>query len=184
MGAFGGGGVWLFRKGAWEPLIQLGAGEASSAAQLLPDGDHVLVTILRLADQQRTGHVIIQDIKSGARTLVAERASDAVYFANGYIVYVKDGVLLAHPFDVASLKSTGEPVRIVDGVRSANVINATMQYALSANGTLAYVPGQPMPAALAMDLVITDRQGHIEHLHLPPAPYKTPRISPDGECLP
>jgi Tol biopolymer transport system component len=40
-----------------------------------------------------------------------------------------------------------------------------------------------MPAALAMDLVITDRQGHIEHLHLPPAPYETPRISPDGGML-
>jgi len=183
LGAFGGGGVWLLRNDAWQQLIQLDASEATSSAQLLPDGEHVLLTILRLADPQRTGDVVIQDVKSGARIKVAERASDAVYFANAYITYVKDGVLLAHPFDVVALKPTGAPVRLVDGVQSANNINATMQYGLSTNGTLAYVPGQAMPAALAMDLVVSDRQGHVEHLHLPAAPYETPRISPDGRML-
>jgi len=183
LGAFGGGGVWLLRGDSWQRLIHLAADEAASSAQLLPDGEHVLLTLLRLADPQRAGDVVIQNIKSGARTKVAERASDAVYFASAYIVYVKDGVLLAHPFDVVALKATGAPVHIVDGVQSANTINATMQYGLSANGTLAYVPGQAMPAALAMDLGISDRQGHAEHLHLPSAPYEMPRISPDGRML-
>jgi len=185
VGAFGGGGIWLLRKGAstWEPLVQLDASEATSAAQLLPDGDHVLFTLLPLGDPRRTGQIVIQNIKSGARTVVADAGSDAVYFGNTYIVYVRNGVLLALPFDVNALKPTGDPVILVEGVRSANIVNATMQYGLSENGTLAYLPGQPMPAALAMDLVISDRTGQLEHLHLPPAPYETPRVSPDGRTI-
>ena len=45
---------------------------------------------------------------------------------------------------------------------------------------LAYVPGQRLAPALALDLVKVNRKGEVQHLHLPPAPYEAPRVSPNG----
>ena len=78
------------------------------------------------------------------------------------------------------MRVTGEAVAVVEGVRAANIVNATTHFAVSSSGTLAYVPGQPLPPALALDLVIVQRSGEARQLHLPPAPYESPRVSPDG----
>lgn len=123
--------------------------------------------------------IAIQSVHTGERTIIAENGSDARYVPSGHILYVADGVLTAVPFDTGTMRPAGPPVPVVRGIQAANFVNATMHYGVADNGTLVYVPGQPLPARMALDLVITDRAGGLEHLYLPPAAYETPRVSPD-----
>ena len=53
-----------------------------------------------------------------------------------------------------------------------------VQFALSNDGTLVYVPGQALGASATMSWV--DREGREEPLALPPNNYARPRLSPDG----
>jgi len=55
-------------------------------------------------------------------------------------------MLSAVPFDSGSMRPTGSPVPVVQGIQAANFVNATMHYAVADNGTLVFVPGQPLPA--------------------------------------
>src|SRR5262249_17310988 len=55
------------------------------------------------------------------------------------------------------------------------------QLALSANGTVVYVPNRPESAE--RQLVSVDRTGAGAPLAAPPRAYSTPRLSPDGRKL-
>jgi serine/threonine-protein kinase len=181
----GANGVFLFPPDSTDGrrIVETLAGEAVSSAQMLPGGQHVLMTLLSLSPQRpgsATGQVVVHALQSGTRTQVIDSGSDARYVRSGHIVYAANGALYAMEFDVKTLRARGEPWAVVEGVRATNIINATTHYTVSDTGTLAYVPGQPVPPALALDLVQTDRKGGVRHLHLPAAPYEWPRVSPDG----
>jgi serine/threonine-protein kinase len=181
----GAGGVFLFPPGATDSsrIVELAPGEAASSAQMLPGGKHVLMTLLTLTPLRpgsATGQVLVQSLESGSRTPVVPNGSDARYVPSGHIVYAANGALYAVDFDVQTLRTIGSPLVVAEGVRATNIINATTHYGVSDNGVLVYVPGQRLPPALALDLVRVDRNGDVTHLHLPPAPYEAPRVSPDG----
>jgi serine/threonine-protein kinase len=184
----GASGVYLFPPDSTDGrrIIELAAGEAVSSAEMLPGGEHVLMTILSLSPGRpgsATGQVVVHALQNGSRTTVIESGSDARYLPSGHIVYAAGGALYAMEFDVETRRARGEPWAVVEGVRATNVINATTHYAVSDTGTLVYVPGQPMSPALALDLVQSDRKGGVRFLHLPAAPYETPRVSPDGRLV-
>ena len=90
---------------------------------------------------------------------------------------------MAQPFDVDRLAVTGEPVAVLQGVRNPGA-NTAADYALSASGTLVYVPSGAAGTATGA-LVWVDRAGRIteqavaEPLELP----REPRLSPDGRRL-
>jgi Tol biopolymer transport system component len=67
-------------------------------------------------------------------------------------------------------------VPLVEGVRTES---STVQYSVSASGTLAYVPGSVSDAART-DLALIDRKGAVTALKLPAGSHATPRLSPDG----
>jgi len=184
----GASGVYLFPPDSADGrrIIELAEGEAASSAEMLPGGEHVLMTLLSLSPGRpgsATGQVVVQALQTGSRTTVIESGSDARYVPSGHIVYAAGGALYAMEFDVETRRGIGEPWAVVEGVRATNVINATTNYAVSDTGTLVYVPGQPVPPALALDLVHNDRKGGVRFLHLPAAPYETPRVSPDGRLV-
>ena len=56
------------------------------------------------------------------------------------------------------------------------------QFAISPNGTLAYVPGGIRPED-RRTLVWVDRNGDVEPLEAPPRSYWSPRLSPDGNRI-
>ena len=89
---------------------------------------------------------------------------------------------MAVPFDLAKLAVTGGAVPVVEGVgRAASGAGGQAQFAVSASGTLAYVPG---PARAGRDdLFFFDRKGNAQALNLPPGIYLFPRVSPDGKWL-
>jgi len=84
------------------------------------------------------------------------------------------------PFDLAALEVTGDSVQVVQGVRQTPT--STVDYAISNNGTLVYVPSTSS-GGLNLTLVWVDRKGQEEPLAAEPHGYETPRISPDGSRL-
>ncbi len=86
---------------------------------------------------------------------------------------------MAVPFDLAALEVTGDSVPVVQGVSQMSI--GSVDYAISDNGTLVYVPGSSQGPELT--LVWVDREGAVEPLGAPPGDYRDPRLSPDGRRL-
>ncbi len=78
------------------------------------------------------------------------------------------------PFDLAALEVTGDSVPVVQGVRQAL---SSVDYALSDQGTLVYVPSQQY----AQRLVWVDRKGTESQIIQDEVSFGSPRISPDGK---
>ncbi len=88
-----------------------------------------------------------------------------------------DNALLAVRFDPRSLRVNGPAVPVLTGVRSAT---AGAQYAMVANGLLAFAPGRN---AAVGRLVWANERGELDTLPLPEAVYGQPDISPDSTLL-
>jgi serine/threonine-protein kinase len=112
----------------------------------------------------RTKVVVTRDIQSAA----------PLGFVDGHLVFIaSSGAVTAISFDLQSLRPSGEPVPLEDGV----VIDPTggAKASLSASGTLFYLKGRAeyQPVLVKNGSVPTPL---LRELHV----YSTPRFSPDG----
>jgi serine/threonine-protein kinase len=155
---------------------------------LLPGGEWAVGALL-------SGQIALLSLRDGTEMAITRRGVvplDSVRQADllfgtsprwigpGYLVYgAGDGDLMAMPFDGAARRVRGEPVRLVAGVR----IEAGFGYAaftVSHDGTLVYLPGRNQRY---VNIAFLDRNGAIDTLPFPRAPYTQTRISPDGSTL-
>jgi Tol biopolymer transport system component len=113
----------------------------------LPDGKHFLFSDL--------ARIYVTSIDGGQPQPLVEAPSRAEYSA-GRLLYVKDGSLLAQPFDPVSLKLSGSPQRVAERIGSGATSSIDSAFSVSANGALAYWEGPSVPLA---DLVWLDRAG-------------------------
>jgi serine/threonine-protein kinase len=99
--------------------------------------------------------------------------------------------LFARRFDLTELRTSGDSVPVVDGVRrgagGGSFLNARLfspaQFAVASNGTLVFVPGPASLSLLRRQLAISTQDGTALPLKIPPGPYEYPRVSPDGRRL-
>ena len=120
------------------PVTQLDtdANEASHTyPNFLPDGEHFLFMV-RSALPGRGG-VFVSSLGSRERARVLADVSPAVYVEPGYVLFHRDGTLMAQPFDVARLATTGEAAPIAEAVQF-NTTLRNASFAASQNGTVAY----------------------------------------------
>ncbi len=61
------------------------------------------------------GQAQVGSLDSTASTFVLEARSNAVYH-DGYLLFVRKGILLAQPFDLETVKLTGEGVPLAEQV--------------------------------------------------------------------
>ncbi len=127
-------------------------------ATFLPDGRHFLY----MAGTHNAGlkneanAVYAGELGSDLKKLVLRARSNVVY-ASGQLLYVRDRVLLAQPFDPERLELAGEPVPIADQVNyDTGYFRAV--FAASEDGLLAYQTGATGDAGAQLAWV--DRQGH------------------------
>jgi hypothetical protein len=92
-----------------------------------------------------------------------------------YLLFLREGALMAQTFDPASPELKGDPVRIADGVGSFNNFG---YFGASSNGVLAYRTGAELGTAVTQ-LTWFDRQGS-KAPALPLGFYASPALSPDG----
>jgi Tol biopolymer transport system component len=171
-----------------EVTTTLGEGEVVHMhPRLLPDGETLLFGT-RAEDSRdwKSTTIVAQSLSTGERSTLVTWGSDARYAPSGHLVFMRQGDLVAAPFDPRRLELTGPPVIVVEGVQHAvntvNSIAATYggQFSISNNGTLAHIPGGVWPAAKCAPVWV-DRNGQQELLKIPPGTYFGMRISPDNQ---
>lgn len=79
-------------------------------------------------------------LADGRVELVLDRAADPHLIQADTLIFLRGSTLLAVGFDADALRPLGEPVLALEGVRS-EMWAGTADWDVSANGTLAYVPG-------------------------------------------
>ena len=149
--------------------------------QLLPGGEVLLFTVRTGAGRWDDGQIVVQTVKGGPRKVVVQGGTDGRFVPTGHLVYARDGVLFAVPFDPRRLEVTGGAMLIADGVvESFGGGTGAAQFGISSTGTLVYVAGS---ATAKRNLVWLDSEGREEVLPTEPRGYVYPRISPDGTRL-
>jgi Tol biopolymer transport system component len=165
--------------GAPQPLMPARQAGAIAGPVLLPGGRGVLFHAFGDAAGDR---VAVLDLDTGEEKTVIDGGSNPAYLDTGHIVFARGDTLMAGPFETSELAVAGEPVALVQGIRRDS--GGAADYALSATGTLVYVPGRaeaPPQAAV----VWVDRAGEITGRAVPElvANPRDPRLSPDGQRL-
>ena len=100
-----------------------------------------------------------------------------VEYANGHLLFVREGTLYAQPFDVEAVKTDGEPVRLVDEV-SVDSTNAQASFSASTTGVLVYGT-LTAPDRLAW----FDHSGHEVSEAVPAGNYGGLDVSADGRRI-
>jgi eukaryotic-like serine/threonine-protein kinase len=195
----GRGGTWspngtiLFSPSTGDPLyrvpaeggipspvtaLDVPAGEVSHRwPWFLPDGRHFLYTG-RNSDPTRTA-VRVGDINSKSTQKLVAVASNAVYTAPGFLLYTREGALMARRFDAGALRFTGEPFAVAPQV-DVIVGNVQAAFAASDAGVLAYYAGGGTSNS---QLAWFDRSGARAGNIGEPGSYVKPALSPDGYSL-
>jgi serine/threonine-protein kinase len=156
--------------------LDASAGEFSHRwPELLPDGDIVLYTVGTLGSWDDAA-IVAQSLSTGRRALLVQGGTDPHYLKSGYLVYAHGGALMAVPLDVKSLKTSGQPVRVLDNIVESP--DGAAQLAVARSGDTVYVPAAA--SSTERRLLSVDRSGTSVALAAPPRAYSTPRLSPDG----
>jgi serine/threonine-protein kinase len=144
----------------------------------IPGTDAVIFTSFRLPLME--SRIELYSKATGERRVLVENAVYGRYVAAGFIVFVRDGVMLAAPFNRDTLEFTGSPVPMLEDMFVA-IFEGNSQYAISDRGTLAWVPASIVQPP--REVVTIDRDGREEILLEADRRYGMPALSPDGRSL-
>jgi serine/threonine-protein kinase len=160
------------------PLTHLQKGEVSHRSpEFLPGGKSLLFMAGTSSfNWGEEAHVVAQQENNDRRDLVTGAVSPK-YASTGHLVYAQGGNVLAAPFDAQRLTITGPAAPLVEGVLQSRITGVT-QYAISNNGSLAFISG-----GMRTDLrkfIWVGRNGKEQPIAAPIRAYLFPRLSPDG----
>ncbi|HYE84845.1 MAG TPA: winged helix-turn-helix domain-containing protein, partial [Vicinamibacterales bacterium] len=128
---------------------------------VLPGDRGILFTSITLAGS----NVGVLDLRSGARTTLAEQAAFARYSPTGHIVFERHGRLEAAKFSLGTLTTTAAPSPIVQGISRSEVLDGP-RFSFSRNGALVYVPAATDEGDAPLHWL--DARGQLERVPLPP----------------
>ena len=198
--SFGSSGAWnrddviLFTPKGNSPLFRVSASggtptqvttleTASGDVQhsfpfFLPDGRHFLYFVVGSQASRtvpRGAYVGALDSKAPGK-LIEPGASNAKY-ANGHLLFLRNGALLAQPFDVDRLELGGAPVSLVEHVQTAGTSASEVSgaFTVSETGVLAY----QTESLVRSQLTWFDRKGTQIATLGDPADYVDVALSPD-----
>ncbi len=156
------------------------------APSFLPDNQHYLFLVrgdVDLRYQIAVGDIHSKD--STSRRVLIAGVTSAQYAppsadAPGCILFVRDGRLLAQPFDVDRLMLAGEPRLVAESV-AAHAFGSFGDFSISPNGVLAYRVAEPAK----QELVWLDRTGRsVATIGDRPGNRRNSlRLSPDGKSV-
>jgi serine/threonine-protein kinase len=146
---------------------------------VLPGGEHVLFTsdTVQTPQSYDDARIEVVTVSTGARRVLVERASAAAYSPSGHLLFARGGSLYAVRFDARRLEVSGEPELVVQRV-TTRLTTGAAQFAVSASGSLVYLPGEAghvprQPAWINPD-------GTTGTAEIPPGSYSQLVLSPDG----
>jgi eukaryotic-like serine/threonine-protein kinase len=170
-----------------ELIVKTKENEQAEGPSLLPDGKTILYSLTRVRGASRWDQAeIVAQVPGSQPKVLVRGGSDARYVPTGHLVYAVGDVLFAVAFDLSRLEVKGGPVPIVTGVQRAIAPaqnTAAANYGISDRGALVYLNTVAAPNAVQTTLGMVDRNGAVRRLDVPPAIYRSPRVSPDGRQL-
>jgi len=166
-----------------EPVTVLDASRHETAHRypfLLPDGRHFLYLALNAAGNARdpANRIWVGSLDAApAKPLIA--ANFNAQYADGYLLFVRGGdaggSLLAQPFDLTRLETSGDPVTVADQISLYLDYLGFGAYSVARNGTLVFDAFR-----LLTRLEWFDRSGKQTGTFGEAGPHFNPRLSPDG----
>ncbi|MEX0879184.1 MAG: protein kinase [Thermoanaerobaculia bacterium] len=148
--------------------------------EILPEANAVLFVVNRGDETFETASISALRLDGGQKKILVRGGTGPHYAPTGHLLYVRGGTILAAPFDATRLEVTGPAVPLLSGVRTEGT--GAAQLALSANGTLVYLPG-PSPNQAPYRLVRVERSGRAKPFAFAAGGYYGPRFSPNGKRL-
>jgi hypothetical protein len=119
----------------------------------LPDGHHFLY--FDTGAQGEEQGIYVASLDGGERRRLLGNFSNALYAPPGYLLFMREGALFAQPFEAATRRLSGEPLRLVDQV-SGDAMGKGM-FSVSDDGVLIYGRGLNETSS---QLVWFDRSGN------------------------
>ena len=145
------------------------------------DGNAVLFSIVKddmpSFDQAL---VAVRDLRTGHQKVLFQGGMSPSLTTTGHLLFARAGTLYAVEVDPATWEIKGSPVPVIDDVVT-EPNDGVAPYAVSQNGTLAYLQGRSQP--FTRRVMVFDRQGRALPFNIPPGPYINLRLSPDGQRL-
>ncbi|MBI5836698.1 MAG: serine/threonine-protein kinase [Candidatus Eisenbacteria bacterium] len=151
------------------------AGETFTAwPQFLPDGKHFLFVCYGPGERRMLCVGMLGSLQAQTLGPAASRAE----FTLGHMLYVRQGTLLAQPFDAGTRKFRGDPFPVAENVEFDAIGSA--RFSASTEGTLVYRSGG---SVASRGLTWLDRSGKTIGSVGGLADYDNPALSPDGSQL-
>ena len=174
-------GIWRISANGGTPeeltTPDLAAGEiAHSVPQFLPGALAVVFGVRRNAPLEPSIDVVI--LETGERRTLIDNARRPFYAASGHLLFVRDQIFMAVPFDSERIEISGSEGPVAERVRLDST--GVPQITVSRNGTLAYV--RPV-VETHRALMWVDEQADYEVLAAPSRRYQHLRLSPDGQLV-
>jgi Tol biopolymer transport system component/DNA-binding winged helix-turn-helix (wHTH) protein len=191
LGTWSRDGVILFSRQAGALLrVQASGGAATPATKLdegrkevthrfpwfLPDGRHFLYAAAAVSSVPGRLTIRAGSLDSTEGKVLFEADSNAVY-SQGRILFLRDGNLMAQPFDPRRMATTGDAVPVAERVRY-HPYNSRGIFSLSDNGVLVYQVGTGLGKR---QLSWLDRSGNNLGAFGDPAEFGSMYLSPNGK---
>ena len=160
------------------PLTKLNASRrefAHMAPSFLPDGKRFLFVARSAASVDEASRMTLfaASLENGEVHEIGDVTSAAVYAEPGYVLSVREGSLIAQPFDADELRYTGPPQTILDPIAQVNTSGA---FSVSNNGVLVARPPRRSQAIRRVDATgkLLEQIGDEQTMNYI-------RVSPDGQ---
>jgi len=147
----------------------------------LPDGHHFLFVSYDATHPTQGSGVYVDSLDTGESKLVSKNiVSNAAYLEPGYLLYVREGKLMAQRFDVNKLALSGEAIPLAEAVRYMS--DRRIADFSAARGALVMLP----PSTTGRQIIWFNREGRQLGVAVADAgrassgEYWIPLLSPDG----
>lgn len=141
--------------------------------KFLPDGQRFLY--FSLGKDKQKG-IYVGSLKSAESSLLLPSNSRGEYAPPGYLLFAREGSLVAQKFDANNLRLTGAPFTVLEQVASFDP-TGWAEFSVSGNDVLAYHTYTPASFSWF------DRSGRQSGAVIAPGLYDTHRLSPDGRRI-
>ncbi len=148
--------------------------------EILPGSKGLLFTLgsIKSPDYYFDAQIAVKSLVTGQVKILMEGGTNPHYLRSGHLVYATASGLVAAPFDLGKLETTGPPLLLPEQALVATDTGA-VNYSISSGGVLAYVHGEAPNAEHALQWI--DLNGKVELLAAPKRNYFEPVLSPDGQ---
>jgi serine/threonine protein kinase len=167
-----------------KPLRPLAQGEYRQIwPEFLPDGKRYLYFSEGAAPYQQG--IYAASLDSNDRTFIVATNTNAAYLQSGQLLFTRGDVLMAQPFDIGSLKLSGEPHAVADhierpGPGGTSLPFPSASFAASPSGVIVW---RQIANSSQSALQWFDRSGKKLSVVGQPADYSNPALSPDESKL-